>query len=118
MRKDAIHKVQSILSSERKSFDDLAEGIFEPRLIKNAKCPLIERFVTIQSNGIVLPCCESEHHYEPILGNILDKPFSEILVSEAYKELLINRPEYCVKCTEWENIQINFTDTAKKVNHR
>ena len=118
MRKDAIHKVQNLLSRERRSFDDLAEGIFEPKLIKNAKCPLIERFVTIQSNGIVLPCCESEHHYEPILGNILEKTFSEIVVSEPYKDLLINRPEYCVKCTEWENIQINFTDTAKKVNHR
>lgn len=118
LRKEAINKIRNLLSSKKKSYSDLSSGIFEPFFVGNTNCSLIERFITIQSNGVVLPCCESEHHYSPVLGNLVESSLKEIISTDTYKKLLKNRQDYCVKCTEWENMQINFSYTGKKVAQR
>lgn len=118
LRQDAIRKMKSLLSENIVSYDELAKGNFAPNLVGNVRCELVERFITIQSNGDLIPCCEAEHHYEPLLGNLLNNTLEEILATEKYKDFVMNRLDYCKKCTEWQNLQINFNNNGKKVNKR
>ncbi len=118
LKKESVLKIKNLLSKENIAYSELSNGIFAPKMVGKTKCDLIERFITIQSNGAVLPCCESEHHYEPVLGNLKEESLNKILSSDVYKNFIYNRPRYCNKCTEWQNIQINFTDMGKKVNQR
>ena len=74
----------------------IQEGIFSPKLVGNVSCDLNGRFFAVQSNGDILPCCEAENHYTPLLGNILIQSVEEIknsvitndLDNEKYNEML------------------------------
>ena len=81
-------------------------------------CDLIGRFITIQSNGDFLPCCESEHHGWPVLGNAKSQNLQDILSSNIYQDTLNRRQPYCIRCTEWHNLQIDFDTKCKKVTNR
>lgn len=118
LRNESINKINNLLSQENVSYENLSKGFFATDMIGNKKCDLVERFITIQSNGIVLPCCESEHHYNPVLGNLLENSLEDIFSTEIYQKFVVNRPEYCKKCTEWQNMQINFNNLGRKVNQR
>lgn len=83
--------------------------------MQNAICKDI---FSIESNGVVLSCCEAEHHYEPILGNIKDMSIDDILNSDEYKKFTNNREPYCITCTQRHNLQLNFTKKGTKVNRR
>lgn len=118
LKQDAITKINKLFAKNGVSYEELARGNFAPNLVGNKYCDLVERFITIQSNGDLIPCCEAEHHYEPVLGNLLTQNLEKIFATEKYKNFLTNRSDYCKKCTEWQNLQISFNDTGKKVNKR
>lgn len=113
-----INKVMGLLDKNSKNYEYLSNGIFSPNLKGNAPCDLNGRFFAIQSNGDVLPCCEAEHHYEPLLGNILNQTVEEILTSNIYNDFKNNRPKYCVTCTQSHNIQLDFVKRVTKVDRR
>lgn len=118
LKYESINKIENLLAKDKVSYEQLAKGNFASNMTGRKKCDLVERFITIQSNGVVLPCCEAEHHYEPVLGILLESNLKEIFSTEKYKKFVDNRAEYCKKCTEWQNMQINFTNTGRKVNKR
>lgn len=118
LKQDAIKKIKGLLSKDIVPYNELAKGNFAPNLVGNMHCNLVERFITIQSNGDLIPCCEAEHHYEPLLGNLVNNTLEEILNTDKYKDFVKNRPDYCKRCTEWQNLQINFNDSGNKVNKR
>ena len=113
-----IKKIKGLLSTSNPNFDSISEGIFSPELVGHAPCDLNGRFFAIQSNGDVLPCCEAEHHYTPLLGNILRQDVEEIKGSEVYLDFANNRPEYCKTCTQKHNLQLDFKTRIKKVDRR
>lgn len=118
LKRESVKKIKNLLSKNNVPYSELAKGNFAPNLVGSVHCDLIERFITIQSNGDVIPCCEAEHHYEPLLGNLLENSLNEIFSTENYKDFVDNRAEYCKKCTEWQNIQISFNNVTRKVNKR
>lgn len=113
-----INKVNGLLDKNSKNYEYLAKGLFSPNLKGHVPCDLNGRFFAIQSNGDILPCCEAEHHYEPVLGNILNQSIEEILNSEIYKKFKNNRLDYCITCTQSHNIQLDFAKRVEKVDKR
>lgn len=113
-----INKIKSLLDKNSKLYDSIAQGLFSPHLKGQAPCDLNGRFFAIQSNGDVLPCCEAEHHYTPLLGNLLTQTVEEILSSKQFKDFAKNRLDYCVTCTQTHNIQLDFVKKVEKVNRR
>ena len=113
-----IKKISKLLSSESPNYIEISRGKFSPKLTGNAPCDLAGRFVAVQSNGDVLPCCEAEHHYYPLLGNILNNTLSEIYSSNSYETFKNNRAEYCITCTQSHNLQLDFKVKVKKVDRR
>ena len=113
-----IGKIEKLLSPSNPDYDSIAEGIFSPKLVGNAPCDLNGRFFAIQSNGDILPCCEAEHHYTPLLGNILRQSVEEIQSSDEYLHFRDNRPDYCKTCTQKHNLQLDFRKRIKKVDRR
>ena len=113
-----MKKIEGLLSPKDPDFDSIAEGIFSPRLVGNAPCDLNGRFFAVQSNGDLLPCCEAEHHYTPLLGNILRQSVEEVQSSEEYLHFRNNRPDYCKTCTQRHNLQLDFRRRIQKVDRR
>ena len=111
-------KVNMLFKREGVSVTDYAKSNFAPNMVNNKRCDLITRFITIQSNGDYLPCCEAEHHGWPILGNIKSDKLKDVLTSIEYMKILQKRQEYCIRCTEWDNFQLNIENTCRKVNTR
>lgn len=111
-------KIENLLSPKNPDYDSIAEGIFSPKLVGNAPCDLNGRFFAIQSNGDILPCCEAEHHYTPLLGNILKQSVEEIKNSDEYINFKDNRPDYCKTCTQKHNLQLDFRKRIQKVDRR
>lgn len=118
LRRDAIQKFTSYFSREGVRYEDLAAGRYAPWLNGHADCQIIQRFGVIQSNGELLPCCESEHHYAPVLGNVSTTRVADIYSGPVFLDLVATRPEYCVGCTEPHNMQITFAEAAHKVDQR
>lgn len=56
------------------------------RVRKDAPCRRVWTMSNILSNGDVVPCCR-DYDAELRIGNIFDRPFSEIWMSEEYREL-------------------------------
>ena len=115
---DNLIKIEKLLSPSNPNYESISQGIFSPNLIGNASCDLNGRFFAIQSNGDVLPCCEAEHHYTPLLGNILKQSVVEIKESDVYIDFTKNRPDYCKTCTQSHNLQLDFKTKVKKVDRR
>lgn len=113
-----IKKIEGLLSSKNPDYDSIAEGIFSPKLVGHATCDLNGRFFAVQSNGDLLPCCEAEHHYTPLLGNILRQSVEEVQKSDEYFHFKNNRPDYCKTCTQKHNLQLDFRISVKKVDRR
>ena len=113
-----LNKIDKLLDKNSKLYESISKGLFSPHLKGQAPCDLNGRFFAIQSNGDVLPCCEAEHHYTPLLGNLLTQTVSEILNSKAYKDFEKHRLDYCVTCTQTHNIQLDFVKRVQKVNRR
>lgn len=113
-----IRKIDGLLSVNHPDYDSIAEGIFSPKLVGNAPCDLNGRFFAVQSNGDILPCCEAEHHYTPLLGNILNQSVEEIKNSDEYLYFQNNRPDYCKTCTQSHNLQLDLKSRVKKVDRR
>ena len=113
-----IKKIENLLSLENPDYKFISEGIFSPKLIGNVPCDLDGRFFAVQSNGDVLPCCEAEHHYTPLLGNVLKQTVLDIKQSDEYIYFSNNRPDYCKTCTQKHNLQLNFKQRIKKVERR
>ena len=113
-----IKKISKLLSNNSPNYIDISKGLFSPKLVGNAPCDLESRFIAIQSNGDVLPCCEAEHHYYPLLGNILNQNLNNIQSSDSYIQFKNNRAEYCVTCTQTHNLQLDFKQKVKKVDRR
>lgn len=111
-------KIQNIFSKSIVSYFDYAHSKFAPQMTGSTRCSLIERFITVQSNGNYLPCCEAEHHGWPVLGNLKTTKIDEVLSSEIYNKTLCNRQEYCTRCTEFCNLQIDFDAAGRKVVER
>ena len=113
-----IQKIDGLLSPKNPDYDSIAEGIFSPKLVGSAPCDLNGRFFAVQSNGDLLPCCEAEHHYTPLLGNILRQSVDEVKNSDAYINFKNNRPDYCKTCTQKHNLQLDFRRRVAKVDRR
>ena len=113
-----IKKINNLLSKDNDDYLSIAEGIFSPKLVGNAPCDLNGRFFAVQSNGDVLPCCEAEHHYTPLLGNILRQEEDEIKRSDIYLDFTQKREDYCRTCTQKHNLQLDFKTRIKKVDRR
>lgn len=113
-----LRKIRTLLDRNKTSYEDLSLGYFSPSLVGHALCDLGGHFFAIQSNGDVLPCCEAEHHYVPLLGNLLKSNVDDIYGSEVYERFKEERPDYCVTCTQSHNLQLNFSHGAAKVNRR
>ncbi|ALV39165.1 radical SAM protein [Streptomyces sp. CdTB01] len=120
LRDDAVMKFTKLLSGNDVTFEQLARGEFSPALSGPTECEIIRRFSVIQSNGQVLPCCESEHHYDPVLGNLATTAASEIFSEKnrRYLKILRNRQSYCTRCTEPHNLQISFRSRMLTVQKR
>ena len=113
-----VQKIDSLLSPKNPDYDSIAEGIFSPKLVGSAPCDLNGRFFAVQSNGDLLPCCEAEHHYTPLLGNILRQSVDEVKNSDEYINFKNNRPDYCKTCTQKHNLQLDFRRRVTKVDRR
>lgn len=113
-----IRKIEGLLSINNPNFNSISQGIFSPELVGDVPCDLNGRFFAVQSNGDVLPCCEAEHHYTPLLGNILKQSVQEIKESDVYLDFAKTRPEYCKTCTQKHNLQLDFKTRIKKVDRR
>lgn len=111
-------KIDYLLDKHSANYEYIAKGVFSPNLKGEVPCDLGGRFFAIQSNGDVLPCCEAEHHYTPLLGNILKQDVEEILNSDVYKNFAKNRLDYCETCTQTHNIQLDFVKRVEKVDRR
>lgn len=120
LREDAFEKFTHLLAEAPggPTFGQLANGVFSPQLTGTASCDIVKRFSVIQSNGQVLPCCESEHHYSPVLGNLTVSSAREIFSAPKYLTLFDNRQSYCTNCTEPHNMQITFRSRTLKVQQR
>lgn len=121
LAEDAISKFENLLTeSESITYEQLARGEFSPSLSGPAECDVIKHFSVIQSNGQVLPCCESEHHYSPILGNLATTRAAEIFAptNRKYLRILEQRQSYCTGCTEPHNMQISFRRRTLTVQKR
>lgn len=118
LQKEAIGKIDKLFQNVGDTYKNLNQGYFSPNLVGNAKCDLDGHFFAIQSNGDILPCCEAEHHYYPLLGNLKHSTVEEIVESEEFKKFLNRRPEYCITCTQRHNLQINFSHKGEKVSRR
>lgn len=113
-----IKKIEGLLSSQNPDYNLIAEGVFSPKLVGNVPCDLNGRFFAVQSNGDLLPCCEAEHHYTPLLGNILRQSVEEVQNSDEYLYFKNNRPDYCKTCTQGHNLQLDFRIRVTKVDRR
>ena len=113
-----IRKVEQIFSRRGVTRKDYASSNFAPEMKGAIECPIVNHFITIQSDGVVLPCCEAEHHGYPKLGNINDMSFGDVIHSKKFQFILCNRQTYCQRCTEFENLQLNFNNRAEKVSQR
>lgn len=113
-----LKKIKNLLNKNLTSYEDLSLGHFSPGLIGHVPCDLGGTFFAVQSNGDVLPCCEAEHHYAPLLGNLLKSSVDDIYASETYKNFQDERPDYCITCTQHHNLQLNFSRGVTKVNRR
>lgn len=60
-------------------------GTFE-RMLSDRACRRVWTMSNVHSDGSVVPCCR-DYDGSMTLGNILDQPFSEIWMSDAYREL-------------------------------
>lgn len=118
LREESIKKVKNLFNRNRIPYEKLSIGHFSPNLVGNAKCDLDGHFFAVQSNGDVLPCCEAEHHYVPLLGNLLKSEVNEILNSKEFLNFANNRLDYCITCTQHHNLQINFSRKGNKVERR
>ncbi len=106
------------LLGKTEDYETISKGLFSPTYTGNSECCLQGHFVTIQSNGDILPCCEAEHHYYPLLGNLLKDQIETIISSDAYNQFLNNRLEYCTRCTQNLNYQLSFTESTRVVERR
>jgi MoaA/NifB/PqqE/SkfB family radical SAM enzyme len=114
LRLDGIKKMSSFMSGM--SASDMNSNLFFKNIAYNTECPLRSEFVLVGGDGNIYPCCESEHHHYPILGN---EGITDIeTVKKKLKDLRFNRLEFCKRCTLQRNIQINFTSNCLKVNDR
>ena len=118
LRHENISKINRLFCRENVTDIDYANSIFAPQMTGAQHCDLIERFITVQSNGEFLPCCEAEHHGWPSLGNFHEHNIRDILKSDVYLDLLDNRQCYCMRCTEWDNFQIDLDTVCRKVSKR
>jgi MoaA/NifB/PqqE/SkfB family radical SAM enzyme len=119
LRSDAVGKFTGLLTETGGvTYDQLSKGVFAPDLTGSAGCDVVKRFSVIESNGQVLPCCESEHHYSPVLGNLITTPAAEVFSTRKYLRLFDNRQSYCTGCTEPHNMQITFRSRTLKVQQR
>lgn len=114
-----INKIKNLFSRKNGiSYEELSKGHFSPDLIGNVECDLYQHFFSIECNGVVLPCCEAEHHYSPKLGNLVEMTVDEMMNSQKFEDFKSNRQEYCITCTQRHNLQLNFNETGTKVNRR
>lgn len=114
LRLDGIKKMSSFMSGM--SVSDMKSNLFFKNIAYNTECPLRSEFILVGGDGNIYPCCESEHHHYPILGN---ECITDIkTVKKKLKDLRFNRLEFCKRCTLQRNIQINFTSNCLKVNDR
>lgn len=118
LRSDAVAKVNDLLSQRYATYEQLANGEFSPHMKGRSRCDIVERFGAVQSSGEVLPCCEAEHHFDPVLGNLTHESASTIYRSDAYLDILHNRRDYCTRCTEPHNLQLTFRESTAKVQQR
>ena len=118
LRNESIKKIKNLFNRNRIHYEKLSIGHFSPNLVGKAKCDLDGHFFAVQSNGDVLLCCEAEHHYVPLLGNLLKSEVNEILNSEEFLNFANNRLDYCITCTQHHNLQINFSRKGNKVERR
>jgi len=120
LRRDACEKFSNLLleTPGGVTYEELSNGTFSPQLTVTAACDIVRRFSVIQSNGQVLPCCESEHHYSPVLGNLTTASAAEVFSTKKYLSLFDNRQSYCTNCTEPHNMQITFRSRTLKVQQR
>lgn len=109
--------INSILA-DMNLFASISKGMFSPTYIGNTQCCLQGRFFSIQSNGDVLPCCEAEHHYYPVLGNLLRDSVNDIIDSDDFNRFLNHRLDYCSRCTQMQNFQLSFKKSTKIVERR
>lgn len=111
-------KINRLYAESGMSYSDYENSAFAPYMIGSTQCPLMQRFVTVQSNGDFLPCCEAEHHGWPVLGNIKSDSLMDILSSQTFINTVNFRQKYCIRCTEFSNFQIDFGETCRKVAER
>lgn len=117
LKEENIKKINSIFPDERQ-YENISNALFSPEYCECIQCCLQGRFFAIQSNGDVLPCCEAEHHYYPLLGNMLVMSVEEIVASSEYDKFKSHRPEYCRYCTQMQNIQLSFDESTRVVERR
>ena len=118
LQEDGISKFSNLFNAKKVDYDLFSKGIFSPSFTKDKACSLIERYCVVQSNGDILPCCESEHYNFPIYGNIKRDKIESIFTSKNFLKMKTTRAKYCINCTQPHNIQINFTDKGLAVNKR
>ena len=114
---DACKKIEGLFMHGA-DWTEIEQDIFSPCFKDSYRCCLGSTFITVQANGDVLPCCESEHYYYPILGNLKVMKVEEILSSTRFYNFLMNRLDYCIYCTQMYNIQLTFSRDTKSVEQR
>lgn len=117
-KEEAIKKIINLFNKNHVNYQDIADGIFSPSLVNDAYCGLLYKFCMVEANGDVLPCCESQHYYSPVCGNLLKENVTDILSSDIYSNLKNNRQHYCIYCTQPHNMQISFNHKANLVTRR
>ncbi|MFO0646039.1 MAG: glycosyltransferase [Polyangiales bacterium] len=78
---------------------DFARGRYWSSLEEiHGLCDKPERFALVYANGDVLPCNAVEYTHAPVVGNILETPFSEIWTGDRYAAFRREKMAFCGLC--------------------
>jgi radical SAM protein with 4Fe4S-binding SPASM domain len=86
------------LFSNKISDTDWSIGAYQPKNQKIEKCTRPQWFALILANGDVHPCNAVEYTHEPVMGNVLETPFTKIWQSKKFNDFRKNLFFYCEKC--------------------
>lgn len=103
VQSNAAEVMASFFSRENPD-SNYAQGIYWPDMdtVRQA-CRVPSYYSLIEPDGRVLPCCLVEIAHQGEVGNVMDRPLSEVWTSQEFDQFRRERIPFCQRCSSPRN---------------